>query len=597
MTTQSRPVRALRHLRHGEHLTESLPTNGSLIGSVNGSLNGSANGSTTEGSRAHDVVPTATITAPTPVGTPFGYLFDDLAAAFPAHHLPATDPDTVRADLKRLGEALFEQAPPQTDPLEVTSGNSTIPTVYTYWGQFIDHDITANTDRTSAISDVTTEHVVPILPATVVAELRNLRQPALNLDSLYGDGPSFDQTVPGPDAVPYDGPYFRLGVVATTNDDGTVPPGTHVVAHDEDHDLPRDLANPDVTQRSGALVGDGRNDENLIVAQLHLAMLKFHNAMVDYVRAHPTYPPEDDRGVFWRAQQMVRWHYQWLVVHDYLKTVTQAGVVDKVLLGGHPLLHLRDGETYMPLEFSIAAYRFGHSMVRGAYDYNANFGVGAGVIPFAPFNLIFAFTGSARPEAFRGDTTTLPFNWVIEWDRFVDKGSSNPAHFARRIDTQLAIPLNDMVNQVSPEDANLPAPIQAILKSLAVRNLLRGYQLSLPTGQAVASALGVPSLTAAELMQGNSDELNGALTDGGFLDTTPLWFYVLKEAEVQANGNSLGAVGSRIIAETIVGQVRNDPDSYLNQDGGWGPEFGARLPDGAPIVTIKDLFVFAGLEV
>jgi hypothetical protein len=288
------------------------------------------------------------------------------------------------------------------------------------------------------------------------------------------------------------------------------------------------------------------------------------------------------------------------VVHDYLKTVTLPGVVDKVLLGGNKLFQPRYGEVYMPLEFSVAAYRFGHSMVRGFYDYNRNFGRKNGgpgkVRPFATFQQIFAFTGSARPEPFSGTgAPTLPHNWEIEWGRFVDKGDSQPDHFARRIDTQLAPPLFDMINQISEENEGLPDAIKDILKRLAVRNLLRGYQLALPTGQAVADALGVTRLSTDELRRGNSDEVNDALGDGGFLETTPLWFYVLKEAEVRANGNSLGEVGSRIVVETLIGQLRADPGSFLNQDDGWSPEQGVLLDDDEPIVTIKDLFRFAGL--
>jgi hypothetical protein len=527
-------------------------------------------------------VPGADVDGPG-VTSSFGYLFQQLADEFPAHHIPG-DPAAVTAALKNLGAAMLETRP--AADTAAPPSDSTIPSVYTYWGQFIDHDITANTDRKNAVTDVTREPLVPLEPAAVVADLRNLRQPALNLDSLYGDGPfaPADPAVPG---VAYDGVAMRVGEVAQVNDNGSPLDGVPVPSADDRlHDLPRTGSTP--------LIGDGRNDENLIVAQLHVAMLRFHNAVLEWVRAHEG--PYTDEETFDRVRDLVRWHYQWLVVNDYLKTIALPGIVDKVLLITPRHFRPADGETYMPLEFSVAAYRFGHSMVRGGYDFNRNFGKPGNVLPFAPFGLIFAFTGAARPEPFAGRTTVLPANWVIEWDRMVHKGDSDSGHFARKIDTRLAPPLNDMINQISPQEV-LPPPIQTILKSLATRNLLRGYQLAIPTGQAVAGALGVAPLTEDELRQGNSDEVNAALTEGGFLTATPLWFYVLKEAEVRANGNSLGEVGSRIVAETIIGQLLADPDSYLQRGSGWTPMFGAVLPDGEPIVTIADLFRFAGLAV
>jgi hypothetical protein len=474
-------------------------------------------------------------------------------------------------------------APPAADP-DAGVPDSTIPPIYTYWGQFIDHDITANTDRTSETSDITRPDLAPVHPKTVTDNLRNLRMPQLDLDSLYGDGPTFDPAHPTTAAAFYDGIKFRLGTVAEA-DDGSIP-GDHVPPlGDGARDLPRGAD-------TKALIGDARNDENLIVAQLHLAFLRFHNAVVDWVEANEPGAYRSDEVIFFRARQLVRWHYQWLVVHDFLKTLTVPGMVDQILLGGNELYAPRDEGAYMPLEFSVASYRFGHSMVRGAYDYNRNFGRPGLVIPTAPFGLIFLFTGQA-PTPFGGATDTLPFNWVIEWDRFVDHGSPLSDRFARKIDTRLAPPLTQMVNQLGtpPE---LP-PISEILQHLAMRNLLRGYSLAIPTGQAVATALGVPPLTPAELQQGNSAGLNTALVAGGFLDATPLWFYVLKEAEVRANGNALGPVGSRIVAETLIGQIRADDGSYLNQPGGWSPAEGVTQADGSLVVTISDLLRVGGV--
>jgi hypothetical protein len=582
MTSQQGPAgRVLRNIRHGGQILPDDAPNAepttdkleevSLLSSVVADRS-------LEGQRLAEV------------STPFNYLFDDLAAQFPARHLPG-DSAAVTAALKRLGEAMAEPAPPPGQQLQPT-GNSTIPAVYTYWGQFIDHDITANTDRQNTVTDITVEDLKPLQPEVVVRDLRNLRRPALDLDSVYGDGPTFEGGPETAAADMYDGIKLRLSEVA----EGGGIPGDHIpTLGDNLRDLPRDSGAQLPEDKTVALIGDGRNDENLIVAQLHVAFLRFHNAVVDWAQHQPGYP-QDDRELFERVRNLVRWHYQWLVVHDYLKTVTLPGVVDKVLLGGNKVFQPRYDEVYMPLEFSVAAYRFGHTMVRGFYDYNRNFGRPGVVIGSASFRLIFAFTGSARPEPFNGGgTLTLPFNWVIEWNRFVDKGDSLPDHFARKIDTQLAPPLFDMINQISEENEGLPEAVKNILKRLAVRNLLRGYQLAIPTGQAVADALGVAPLTEEELRRNNSDAVNAALADGGFLQTTPLWFYVLKEAEVRANGNSLGEVGSRIVVETLIGQLRADPGSYLNQDGGWSPEQGVPLDDGEPIVTIKDLFRFGGL--
>ena len=244
-------------------------------------------------------------------------------------------------------------------------------------------------------------------------------------------------------------------------------------------------------------------------------------------------------------------------MHDYLATIALPGVVDQILLEGNQFYEKRNDEVWMPLEFSVAAFRFGHTMVRGAYDYNRNFGRPGRVIGAASFGLLFTFTGKG---GFRGQTDVLPFNWVIEWERFVERDPRFTDHFSRKIDTRLADALGRMANESQGE--TVPTIIE-ILQHLAVRNLLRGYQLSMPTGQAVAGQLGLLPLTEEELQEGNSDELNQLLASSGFLQKTPLWYYVLKEAEVQSGGNSLGEAGSRIVAETLIGQIRNDPTSYL----------------------------------
>ena len=491
--------------------------------------------------------------------TPFDYMFR-AEAEDPASRLPQDDPPAMVAALKALGAAMLENPP-------ADGNNSVIPPIYTYWGQFVDHDLTANTDRDSKVSDITRDDLVPIAPAEVVENLRNLRDPRLELDSVYEDAPRRDQM------------YLKVGSNATGRGiPGEVPP--------DPADLERDL--PRGADRK-AQIGDPRNDENLVVAQLHTAFLRFHNAAVDWVLGNEQHY-QGPAAVFNRAQQLTRWHYQWLVVHDYLETLTRAGTVDRVLLGGNR--HYQpEGEPFMPLEFSVAAFRFGHSMIRAGYDHNRNFGRGASPTrPFATLDDLFQFTGNHNPPL--GGSATLPFNWIIEWDRFVDKGSPFANRFARKIDTNLAFPLSEMIN----EGNTAPTPaIGALLKHLAQRNLLRGYLLSLPTGQAIADAMGVAALTPAQVLRGDGGSLDQALTAGGFDGRTPLWYYVLKEAEVHGNGNTLGEVGSRLIAETLIGQLRHDPDSYLNVKGGWSPAQGVRTRAGDLVVTIRDFLHCAGL--
>ena len=573
-----------------------------------------------------------------PIESPFEYLLPELKRV-DAAHIPG-DPAKVTDDLRRLGEALIDTAPPTaTDAVEV---NSTIPAIYTYWGQFIDHDMTANTDRPApdgaTIGDITKRPLVPVPADQVPQALVNLRRPTFDLDSVYGNGPGLvDDYVcvdpGGPDGPMYEGIRMRVG----ENADGPRIPGVKIPPVE---DLSRDLPRIGPMIRDGIItidevpaalkglgeqkvltrpfIGDQRNDENLIVAQFHLAVLRFHNRVADTVESAPeSFGLDPDAGQAERfavVQRLVRYHYQWLVVHDYLRTVTLPGIVDKLLVGGtNEYRPLPDGRLFAPLEYSVAAFRFGHSMVRAGYDHNRNFGapVPASVTPvqrFASFEDLFRFTGDghaleaditkSKHDPFRG-LPTLPFNWVIEWDRISNKSDANETHFARKIDTRLAPPIMNMVNQgndVEGDDAPSVA-VRKLLRGLAVRNLLRGYLLSIPTGQAAADAMGVEKLTEAELRKNNGDAVNLALQNGGFLVDTPLWFYILKEAEVRGDGNSLGELGSRIVVETQLGIMQHDPGSYLNDpEGPWDPSKGVQLPNGdGPIVTIRDFLTFAGL--
>jgi hypothetical protein len=234
--------------------------------------------------------------------TPFDYLFPNLTND-PAAHLPADNPTRIAAvvaGLNALGDAMVEDSlAPGEGPLQST-GNSTIPTVYTYWGQFIDHDLTANTDRDAEVSNITRPDLAPLPPGFVVENLKNLRQPTVNLDSVYGDGPTFDPSVPTQAGRMYDGIKLRVGKVAVNpaKPDPQPIPGVPIppdrlegaakdvfVSVDPNRDLPRIGAliqegvveeddfpvnvrnEPNFEQR--AFIADARNDENLILAQFH----------------------------------------------------------------------------------------------------------------------------------------------------------------------------------------------------------------------------------------------------------------------------------------------------------------------------------------
>jgi hypothetical protein len=562
-----RLARVLTNLHHGGH-------------AIGGETPPAARGAALDGTAIEEVVPDAAAAQPVEdISTPFGYLFDGLKTSYPDGHLPVEPASTVVAGLKALGSAMVD-APPDGAP------NSSIPPVYTYFGQFVDHDITANTDREKVI-DIAGEPLTPIEPGFVLGLLHNLREPALNLDSVYGNGPGRPDV---DDEVPYDGIKLRTGNLQVL--------GLPIFTAVPGGDLPRVAAN------GKARIGDSRNDENLIVAQLHLAFLNFHNKVVDWVIANEPGVTTDDAR-FARAQELTRWHYQAIVVEDFLRRVALSSVVDDVLAaGGNPVIGA-DGRVFMPLEHSVAAYRFGHSMVRAAYDHNENFGrqLDGAERPTpirATFEQEFQFTGNnvikgagADPDEF--EFTTLPDNWPIRWTRFTD--GDQPDRFARKIDTHLAPPLKDLTNEGKDENGVdlVDVRVRRILKRRAVRNLLRGYRLAIPTGQAVAGAAGVTPLTEAQLLQGDQGVAD-ALVDGGFLDNTPLWFYVLKEAEVTQGGERLGEVGSHIVCTTLIGQIKADPGSYLNKTGGpWSPADGVKLPGDREITTVRDFLEFAGV--
>jgi Animal haem peroxidase len=442
--------------------------------------------------------------------------------------------------LTELGDAMNDPTPntPEGDNINVPAG-------FTYLAQFIDHDITLDTST---------------LQETLVDPLaiQNFRTPRLDLDSIYGSGPS---------TQPYlyqlnDPDLFLIG--ATNSEPGG---GDASIPTQLPNDLPRALS-------TLAIIGDSRNDENLIIAQLHLAFLKFHNKVVAGIRDGSIKPrTSTDKSVFIQAREIVIWHYQWIILHDLLTRIIDKNQLEVVFTKGRRFYRFKQ-EAFIPVEFSVAAYRLGHSMVRAEYDYNRVFTSLPGGVTPATLDLLFRFT--AKSGQF-GDFANIPIpsDWIIDWRRFFEIDSTVPVGLSRKLDPFLVDPLKNL--------PNVPAP-----NSLAVRNLLRGRSMGLPSGQSVARFMKLQPLSRAELSTG----ADGAVAvKNNFHIESPLWYYILKEAQIQGQGKRLGQVGSRILAEVFIGLLEGDSSSFLVRNPDWTPILPAQTPG---TFTMVDLLKFVG---
>ena len=471
----------------------------------------------------------------------FGYMSS--AATRAATKLPFNV--AMQALLGQLGNLMGD---PGRDP-NISSHNpadagvSTIPAGFTYFGQFVDHDITFDV---SSSLDVDTD----------ANTINNMRSPTLDLDSVYGRGPGLD---PFLYVFPSSGPPTAIKLQVGTNTPvgpgGPSNTGTPAgMVAQTNWDVPRILGT------NTAVIGDPRNDENLIIVQFQHAMLRFHNAVVDMLLAIGF-----AGDIFAEAKRIVTHHYQWAVVHDFLGRVCGAAAVNNAMASVVAPI----GSSFrMPVEFAVAAYRFGHSMIRDRYWVNFNF-------INATLGQVFEFNRNPRLPVFS--------NWVVDFNAFFDTGVPVPVHNkARRIDSILANGLESL-----PGFAGLMA-------ILATRNLRRGLALGLPSGQGMASSFGIVPMTAAQLTSGlPAAEVAVLNSSGGLLKSkTPLWYYVLREAAVLGGGNQLGPVGGRIVAETFVRILKRDASSYLNVGGGFTPI----LPSATPgDFTVADLVTFAGV--
>jgi hypothetical protein len=435
------------------------------------------------------------------------------------------------AKLKALADAMLDAGPG-----DAAGDNPNIPAGFTYLGQFVDHDITLD------LTSLSERNKDPL-------GIENFRTPSLDLDAVYGLGPDGSPHLyaRNPADTAKHGPKLLIGKNITVGFGG--------VTGDFRNDLPR-------SPEGFALIGDHRNDENLLVAQTHLAFLKFHNKVCDLL-AGSANPPAD---IFAEARRTVTWHYQWLVLHDFVERLTEPGIVARILHDGRKFYRFKK-TPYMPVEFSAAAYRLGHSMVRQTYSHNR-------VFQNIGFDLLFGFSGlsgqiigdlAPNPPTAPLPVPVLPSNWIIDWRRFYDLGT--PAgtpdfafNQARKLDPFLV-----------PELHTLPGGGG----NLAFRNMKRGVNLGLPSGQDVARAMKVKPLTAAEIASGPDGQV---AKQHGLDRGTPLWYYILKEAQVRHGGERLGPVGSTIVSEVFVGLVHGDTTSFLWQAKNWKPTLPAATP-------------------
>ena len=477
----------------------------------------------------------------------FGFLFPELQ----------DDPDNLLPERRATRNALVDLGLAMRDTGDVAGGgNIGIPSAYTYFGQFVDHDITLEATSAS-LPELLDPDLVPLSLAQIETDIRNTRTAMLELDSVYGE------------LAPRVGARMKVGKVTDLGNLGVPfrrPPGKG-----DNNDLPREPRSSDPKLDRAAQIGDPRNDENLIVAQMHVAFLKAHNELVD-------------RGANAEgARRRLRRHYQHIVLHDFLRRIANTDIVDDILRHGNRIFP--EDEFFMPLEFSAAAYRFGHSMIRQDYDFNVNF------LPTS-LDLLFTFTALSGQlgDQSLGESDTLPENWIIQWEHFVDVGE--PFNHARAIDTRLVEPLFELKSLQGQ-------PLPGERKSLAVRNLLRGYLLRLPTGQAVARRLRrrlegvreIEVLGANQIKNGVDARQARILENAGFLDRTPLWYYILAEAAILTEGRKLGPVGSTIVAEVLIGLLRRSRDSILDVTD-WHPTLHGETPGE---FTLSDLLRFAGV--
>ncbi len=424
------------------------------------------------------------------------------------------------------GDLTTKQIKPETlvalaDAMLVDSDPiSNIPAAYTYFGQFLAHDMSYMQQ-------------IKARDGTIIWRNNNGGQ-ALEFDSLFG-------TVNKPGEPTSDWILNADTALGRARDAGAR----------EVYDLPRHNADGGVP-----CCKDPRADSNLGLSQMHVLLVRFHQALADKLAL-------DDE----KAREATKKHLQAVVLTDYLPRLVPLDIFADVMKTGRRLVAADSAEDFLvPLEFATAIFRFGHSMIRNTYE---NWSV-----PLPP-----NFSIPASSEASVGTLLRLTsksgglssgmqkFAWCTQWRNMIGDLSYYPYQqvWARGITASIARSLGNVPPQNFP-DLQVDDPLDITHFNLAHHTLKRGHNFNLPSGQALACCAGLTStLDVAAFLSARPERFAGFSPESAFFQNTPLWFYVLAEAENQADGK-LGPLAGRIVMETFHAALERDACGILKVD-------------------------------
>jgi heme peroxidase len=464
---------------------------------------------------------------------PFRESYQDRYSRIFAPWPPPSNLDAYCEAVTALGTAMID------DGTRVSDDNPEIllDAGYTYFGQLVAHDLTKDI---SSVDEAWRNEP---------EQLQNLQTPKLDLEVLYGGGAERSPHL-------YEADGVRLKVGRTNSEMRSF-----------------DIC---VAANGKRLLADDRGAENLVLRQMTAVFARLHNFAIEQFRA--TVRPTS--ALFDRARRQTQHQFQYLVVHDYLRSVMDTAVYNRIF--GEGRSDMEWDSFSIPIEFSAAAMRFGHAMVRPNY--------------------LFQFGKEVFLQEMLGKTTdsgSIDEELEINWGFFFQGAGHGSTVTSRPIDTRLAPPFQSLPSDLigTPEMTCPFVRLGAHPPQLAVRTLMRGAGLRLASGQMAARAFNQPLLSEEALTTnsiGEETEQGGILREANLSSDTPLWYYILKEAEVLRNGNCLGPLGSCLVGETIHAALRADTESYLHDPAPAPPIW--RLPEGSTQIRgFSELFRLANL--